>query len=160
MHPGLPLMYYPHWSPALIILYHACFLLDITYSLSLCLLLCVCAPDMFFSTCFSIRIYRYTCVWLCMPLGIHHTTRWGVSDSPGSASPNPGAKSLWILRLLIRDAKWKRGSSADRLRPYPFKPPIQLSSFPLWLVSTFCFVHTCVSLCILAFAPIDDVIFM
>jgi len=33
IHPGLPLVYYRHWSPVLIILYHTCSLLDITYYL-------------------------------------------------------------------------------------------------------------------------------
>ena len=28
------------------------------------------------------RIYRYTCAYPCTPLGIHHTSRWGVSDFP------------------------------------------------------------------------------
>ena len=43
----------------------------------------------------------------------------------------------------------------------PVLPGPLLSSrvFPLWLMSAFCIVHDCKSLCILAFSSIDDVIF-
>ena len=42
------------------------------------LLLYAYAHDMVFNTCSWIQLYQYTCAYLCTPLGIHHTTRWGV----------------------------------------------------------------------------------
>jgi len=42
------------------------------------LFFCICAHDTIFNACSWTRIYRYTCACLCTPLGIHHTTRWGV----------------------------------------------------------------------------------
>ena len=64
------------------------------------LLNCSCMPLL--TTKFSIhalltQTYRCTCAYFCTSLGIHHTTRWGVSDSPGSACPDPRVWSLWIL---------------------------------------------------------------
>jgi len=53
IHPDLPLMYYPHWSPALIILYHACSLLDITC----CLSVCSCTPVLMIR--FSLYAFRF-----------------------------------------------------------------------------------------------------
>jgi len=37
-----------------------------------------CTHDIAFDACFLIRIYLYTCTYLCMPLGIHLATRWGL----------------------------------------------------------------------------------
>ena len=68
-------------------LYHACFLLDITYYLSIC----SCMPVLttrFLIHPLSIQIYRYTCAYPCTPLGIHQITRWRVSDSSRSSCPN------------------------------------------------------------------------
>jgi len=120
-------VFYPHWSPILIILCYACSLLDITYYLSAC----SCMPML--TTRFSIhtlliRIYRYTCVYLCTPLGFHHTTRWRVSDSPRSLYADPGAYEF--SRLLIRDAQWSvdlRQTVWDPILPGPLA---RLSSFP------------------------------
>jgi len=46
-----------------------------------------------FDASFLIQIYRYTCIYLCMPLGIHLDTRWRVSDSLGPACSGSEA---WI----------------------------------------------------------------
>jgi len=46
-----------------------------------------------FDACFLIRIYRYTCAYLYMPLGTHLATRWRVSDSPRPACSDTEA---WI----------------------------------------------------------------
>ena len=96
IHPGLSLVYYSHWSPVLIILYHACSLLDITYYLSACSYMPV-LTIWFSIMLFFIQIYRYTCACPCTPLGIHHTTRWGVSNSPKFVCSDFKAWSLWIL---------------------------------------------------------------
>ena len=85
--------------------------------LSLCLLLYVCAYDMVFQHALLIQIYQYTCAYPCTPLGIHHTTHWGVSDSLGSACSDLRAWSCRFFWLLIRVAQWKCESSANRLRP-------------------------------------------
>ena len=107
-----------------------------------------------------IQIYRYTCAYLCMPLGIRHTTRWAILTPLNPQVQISEFGACGFSQLLIRDAQLKRGSSADRLKPYPFMPPAQLSSFPFGLVSIFCTIHYCISLCILAFAPISEVIFL
>jgi len=44
-----------------------------------------CTFDTAFDACFLIRIYQYTCIYLCIPLGINLNPLWGVSDSPGLA---------------------------------------------------------------------------
>ena len=72
------------------------FLLDIIYSLSTCSSMPV-LTTRFSIHALLIRIYQYMCACPCMPHGIHHTTHWGVSDSPGSSCPDPRAWSLWIL---------------------------------------------------------------
>ena len=53
--------------------------------------MCACADYTDFNTCLLTRICQYTCDCLCTPFGIHHTTRWGVSDSPESVCPDPEA---------------------------------------------------------------------
>ena len=42
---------------------------------------CVCSRHGF-QCMLLIRIYRYMCAYPCTPLGIHHTSRWRVSDLP------------------------------------------------------------------------------
>ena len=78
---------------------------------------------------FCTRIYQYTRAYPCTPLGIHHTTRWGVSDSPGYSCPDLEHGAYGFPRLLIRVAQRKRGSSTDRLRPYPSRPPYSTLEF-------------------------------
>jgi len=39
---------------------------------------CFCSHDTVFDAYFLIQIYRYTCAYLCMPLGTHLATHWGV----------------------------------------------------------------------------------
>jgi len=65
-----------HQSPALILSYHEYSLLDITCFVSTCS--CVLVPRHGFQCMFMIRIYRYTCSYLCSPLDIRITTRRGV----------------------------------------------------------------------------------
>jgi len=89
-----------HQSPALIILYHAYSLLDVIYYLVTCSCMSMLTTQ-FSILALLIWIYRYTCAYPCTPLGIHHTTRWGVFDSPGSSCPDPWTWSLWIL--LVAD---------------------------------------------------------
>ena len=86
-----------HKLPALNILSYTCsYLISLTISLPAH----VCLRSWHdFKCTFMIRIYRYTCACSCMPLRIHHTTRMGVSHSPGSSCPDPGAWSLWILPI-------------------------------------------------------------
>ena len=90
---------------------------------------CVCSRYGF-QRMLLIQIYRYTCACLCTPLGIHHTTRWRVSDSLRSHAHIPEFGACGFSWLLIKDAQRKRGSSADRPKPFPFRPPVRLLSFP------------------------------
>ena len=98
--------------------------------------LCACDDDTIFYSRFSLHIYQYTCSGPCTPLDIHYTTRWGVSDSPGSAYLDLGAWNLELeacgfSQLLIRDAQQKRGSSADRPELFPFSPLLDSRVFLL-----------------------------
>ena len=52
-----------------------------------------CTHDTAFDVRFLIQIYRYICIHLCTPLGIHLATCCGVSDSPGLACSDSKA---WI----------------------------------------------------------------
>ena len=62
-------------------------------------------------------------------------------------------------QLLIRDAQRKRGSSVDHSESFSSRSPARLSSFLFVTREPFGIVLNCISLCILAFAPIGDVIF-
>ena len=95
------------------------------------LLLYVCAHDTIFNTSFLTRIYRYTCAYLCTPLGIHHTTYWRVLTPLDLHVQILKLGACGFFLLLIRDAQKKRRSSADYLEPHPFRPPARLSSFLL-----------------------------
>ena len=67
---SLPLLsYYNMSNPCLIICY-----------ISTCSVCLYSQHD--FLDMFMIRIYRYTCVYLCTPLGIRITTHWGVLTPP------------------------------------------------------------------------------
>jgi len=118
-----------HQSPVLIILYHACSCL-ISLTISLPTPVCMCSRHDF-QCMFMIQIYRYTCTYPYTPLDIQHTTRWRVLTPLDLHVQILELGAFEFSRLLIKDAQLKRESSADRLRPYPFKPLARLSSFPL-----------------------------
>ena len=111
-----------------------------------------------FQCMFFIQIYRCTCACPCTPLGSLLTTRWWVSDSPGSACPDPRA---WRLRILpVADQRctvkaWIIGRPSES---FPSRPTTQLSSFPLVTREHFLYCSYLISLCILAFIAIGDVI--
>ena len=120
-----------------------------------------------------VRVYDHdtisnACFWfrfidahvLVLARHLAFTTRWGVSDSPGSSCPDPEAWSLSILPVWSE----MRSRCVDH-RPTIWVPSFQAPLFgsrvfPLWLLSAFCTVHCYISLCILAFVPISDVIFL
>ena len=87
---------------------------------------------------------------------------WGVlSDSPGSSCPGHGAWSVWIPSVADQSSAavawiFNRPSGTPSFQA-PCVPP---EFFFYKLVSAFYTVHSCTSLCILAIAPICDVIFM
>jgi len=140
-------------------LYITGFTIFILLATSLPALVC-CDHDTVYNTCSSTRIYRYTCTYLCPPLGIHHTTRWGVLTPLNLHVQIPEFGACGSFRLLIRDAQRKRGFSADRLEPHPSRSPYSSPEFSFCNLSIFCTIHNCISLCILAFVPIGNVIFL
>jgi len=99
LHPGLTTWVILHWSPALIILYHVYFLLDITYYFSACSYMFV------LTTRFSLHIYDSDLsIRVCLSLyttwhSQHYTL--GSFWLPESSSSDPRAWSLWIL--LVAD---------------------------------------------------------
>ena len=85
--------------------------------------------DTIFDTCSLTQIYRYTCVHLCMSLGTHLATRWGVLTPLDLRVQILELEARGFFRLLIRDAQQKCGSSTDRPKSVPSIPPTRLSSF-------------------------------
>ena len=98
---ALPLVFY---SSLLLLSYHTMSIpCLISITIYLHALSCLCSRHDF-QCMFMTQIYRYTCAYLCSPLGIYITTRQGVlSDSP---CPGFGVWSLWILRFLIYKQSW------------------------------------------------------
>ena len=121
IHPALPLVFY---STGLMLLSYYTMRISCLISLtSLCLLLYACAHDRFSIHALLIRIYWYACAYPITPLGIYHTTRWRVSDSPGSLCPDLGAWNLWILSVADQKCAavaWIIGRSSEALS---FQPP-------------------------------------
>ena len=146
-----------HQSPALIVLYHACSLLVITY-ISLPALVCLYSQHGFQYMLFWFGYIDTRVLILARHLAytIPLTGEFLTTLDPHVQISEFGA--CGFSRLLIRDVQQKRGSSADRLRSYPSGPPARSRVFPLWLMSALCTVHYCISPCILAIAPIGDVI--
>ena len=141
-------------------IYWACITHFVTsvYLISWCLIhVWVYAHDTVFNTCFW---FRFIDTRVLVPARhLAFTTRWGVSDSPGSLCPDLGAWSLWILP----DADQRCAAEAwiiCRLSGAPSsQTPLLVSRvFFLQFVSAFCTIHYCISLYILAFAPFGDVI--
>jgi len=90
------------------------------------------------------------------------------------ALASPLAREFWLLWILM-SRSWSlrilpvadlRGAAIAWIISRPSRAPsfqaLLLGSrvFLWWLWASFCTVHTCTSLCILAFAPISDVIFL
>ena len=75
-------------------------------------------------------IYWYTCVYPCTPFGICIIARWGVVTPLDPHVQITKLETCEFSQLLIRVAQQKRGSSANRLKPYPFRPHVRLSSSP------------------------------
>ena len=127
IYPGLSLVFY---STSLMFLsycsMHISCLISLTFSLPASVCLC---SRYNFQCMFMIQIYRYMCAYLSTPLGIQNTTCWGVLTPLYSHVQILEVGACGFFRLLIRDAQWMRGSSADYLRPYPSRPPARLSSF-------------------------------
>ena len=128
--------------------------LDITCFISTCL----CSQRGFQCT-FMIRIHWYTCAYPCSPPGFRITTRLGSSDSSGSSCPGLGAWTegdsfCWGPSLLLRSRQTSCSFSPILAPPSWLAASLAISWAP------FCTVHICTSLCILAFAPISDVIFL
>ena len=82
-----------------------------------------CTHDTIFNTCsFDSDLLIHMC------LSLHATWQspyhsLGSSDSPRSFCPDFRVWSLWILPVADQRGQWKRGSSADRLKPHPSRPP-------------------------------------
>ena len=87
------------------------------------------ARDTVFNAYSFIRIYRCMCAYLCTPLNIHNTTRWGVLTPLDPHVQVSELGDCGFSRLLIRDAQWKRGSSEGRLRSYPSRPSCSTLEF-------------------------------
>jgi len=96
------------------------------YLLPFYLLMYVYAQDTVFITCYLTWIYQYTCDSPYTPLGIHHTTRWGVLTPLDMHVQISELGAYGFFWLLIRDAQRKHGSSADRLEPHPSSPCLSL----------------------------------
>ena len=87
---------------------------------------------------------------------------WGVSsDSPGSSCPGLGAWSVWILPVADQSGAAEVWISSRPPRALSFQAPLCASRVSFCkLVSAFHAIHSCIYSCILAFAPIGDVILL
>jgi len=164
----LPLLYYSCLHPAIPLVFYSATLLPLSYYtmsipawyhlLSLSCSACLCSRYGF-QCIFMIQIYRYTCAYLCTPLGISITTCWGVLTL---LDPHiQGSWSLWILPVAdLRSVAvaWISSRPSEALSFQALRASLEFSFCKL--VSAFYTVHTCTSLYILVFAPIGDVIFL
>ena len=87
---------------------------------------------------------------------------WGVlSDSPGSSCPGHGVWSVWILPVADLSGAAVAWISSRPPRALFFQAPWAPLEFSFYkLVSASYTVHAYTSLCILAIAPIGDVILL
>ena len=156
LHPALPLVFY--YTSLLLLSYY---IMSILYLILLTIYLpafvYLCSRHSF-QCMFMIRIYRYTCVYLCTLF----------------ASPLAGEFWLpWILmsrsqslELVDSSRCWSEMRSwSVNHRQAVQSPSFQASCASLEfffckLVSALFTIHTCISLCILTFTPIDDVILL
>ena len=113
--------------PSLILSYHEYSLLDITCYISLASA-CLCSQHGF-QCMIMIRFYRYTCTYLCSPLGFRITTRRGVLTPLDPHVQVLELGAYGFSRLLIRGARLKRGSPADHPELYPSRPPCAALEF-------------------------------
>jgi len=102
LHTALSLMFY---STSLLLLSYYTMHIScvVIYFLSTCSYISILMTQ-FSIHALLIWIYRYTCAYPCTPLDIHHTTRWGVSDSPRSSCQDPRDWSLWILLVAYQSS--------------------------------------------------------
>ena len=80
---------------------------------------------------------------------------------PGSSCPDPGARSWWILLVADQSGAaevWIIDILSEALSFHTPCSSLKFSFCNSW--ASFCIVHDCISLCILAFVPISDVIFL
>jgi len=99
-----------------------------------------------------IQIYRYMCPYPYMPFGIRRTTHWGVLTPLDPHVQVSELRACEFFRLLIRDAQRSVEYRLTVWGSILLGPLLGSWVFPLWLMSTFCAVHSCITLCILAFA--------
>ena len=118
LHPVLSLVFH---STSLMFLSNHIMSIPYLISFDIYLLAFVCLCQRYSFQClFMIQIYRYTCAYLCMPLGVCITTCWGILTSL-----NPRVQVLELgacrfSRMLIKNAQQKRGSLADRPEPVSY----------------------------------------
>ena len=162
------LLYYSCSHPVLLLVFYSTSLLLLSYhTMSIpCLIsvaiylpaLYACVHDTVFQCMFMIRIYRYTCVYICTPLGIQITTRWRVLTF---LDPHVQVSELaltWILLLRIK-LTLRSGQASYSSSPF-LAPPGWLAASPANSGAPFCTVHTYIYPCILTIAPIGEVIFL
>ena len=121
---------------------------------------CHAFPLIFYSTSLLLLLYYTMCLsMLATWLSHHHSP--GSSDSSGSSCPGFGAWSVWIPPVADQSGAAVAWISSKPFRALTFQAPCVPLEFSFCkLESTFDTVHSCTSLCILAFAPISDVIFL
>ena len=135
--------------PVLIILYHACSLLDINY----CLFACSCISVI--TTRFSIYAYnldssKHICLSMYATWYTQHHSLGG-SDSPGSSCLGLRAWSLWILLVADQSDAAEAWINERRSEPYPSRAPCSALEFScynyepsfvqLMIVNLFVFSH-------------------
>jgi len=152
LHPGLPLVFY---STSLLLLsyytMHILYLISLTISLPAPVCLCS-----WYGFQYKLFWFRFIDTLVLIPA--HHLTFTTplVGEFLTPLNLHVQISELGACGfswLLIRDAQLKRGSSADRLRPYPSRPSARLSSFLFVTRERLLYCSLVISLYILAFAP-------
>jgi len=120
------------------------------------------AHDTVFNACLWFGFIDTHVLIVARHLAFASPLAWGVlSDSPGSSCPGHGAWSVWILPVADQSGAAEAWISSRPSEALSFQAPCAPLEFSFCkLVSAFYTVHSCTSLCILAIAPISDVIFL
>ena len=154
---AFPLIFYS--TSLLLLSYHtmssSCLILLVIYLL---VLACLCLRHDFFNACLwfefvdtLVLVYARHLAYTS-PFAGEYWLLWILMSR--SQSLDWRGSSCWGPSLLLRNRQTSCSSSPI------IAPPSWLATSPAISWAPFCTVHACTSLCILAFAPIGDVIFL
>ena len=149
-----------HQSPALILSYHECSLLDIICCISTCSCMLV------LTIRFSMHVYDldlsiHMCLSILATWHSHHHSPGSSVWLPGSSCSDFGAWSLWILPVADQSGAAEAWIPSRPSRALSFQASLLgYRVFLLWLWASICTVHTCPSFVFSHLRHIGDVILL